>query len=153
MLAIGGAAYFAYKKGLFNQLMPPKPQDDGSEDLGKDKPAPPAAKTLDYPLIAMAKKDKSLKEQVKILQVGMNRLLKDLDNPLKIDVDGWFGEQSEKAWKIVFGDHMIPVTSANTINWGIKSLISRKVINKSEEKKLKKDVQFLSNEWWANLWK
>ena len=136
-LGIGAIAYFAYM-----EMQKKKKQQSGDESEGQD-PQLPKEKTW----IQLARENPEIKKKVEALQVGLNVVLTQFGEP-NIKVDGELGDKTQAAITRVFGDHYgtLKAGDVKTLDW---FLITQARSNAQR----KDDVRFLSNQWFANLWK
>lgn len=118
LLLLLGGGYVAYK------IYSKKPKEDEKKD---DVPTPtptPTPKPAFDP-IALAKSDPEFKEYVNHMQQLLNIVLPQLGKPT-IKVDGWLGDDTNKAIYDVFGSRYLPIQSKAGVKYLISELEKKK---------------------------
>jgi hypothetical protein len=140
-LGIGAIAYFAYM-----EMQKKKKQQSGDESEGQD-PKLSKEKTNSQKWIELCRQNPEIFKKVEALQVGLNVVLTQFGEP-NIKVDGELGDKTQAAITRVFGDHYgtLKAGDVKTLDWFL-------TMQARSNAQRKDDVRFLSNEWFANLWK
>jgi hypothetical protein len=145
-LGIGAIAYFAYMEMQKKKNQQSGDESEGDESKGQD-PKLSNQSLNSQKWIELCRQNPEIFKKVQALQVGLNVVLTQLGDP-NIKVDGELGDKTQAAITRVFGDHygVLKAGDVKTLDY---FLITQARINAQK----KDDVRFLSNDWFANLWK